>query len=259
MGIFELRRPGDAEAAFDRLTAWLPTLPPPFRGGSRGIELVMEEFLEGPEFSVEGWVHAREVTIAGVTDKWTTDPFHLELQHVHPSGLPDSDQRAIREGTSLVVRTLGLDHCAFHLECKLTPRGFRLIEVAARAGGDYIASHLVPLASGTDFHANCIRVACGQPPVVDARDSLCAGVRFLLATESGRFSGLEGLEETLAMSAVEHVLLEVGPGSSVRLPPDDYDTQRVAAVVARAPDHAAVVAALDAAAGCCRAVIDRGV
>jgi len=256
MGIFELRRPGDVERAFDRLSAWLPGLPRPFRGGAGG-ELVLEEFLEGPEFSVEGWVHDGRVTVAGVTDKWTTEPFHLEYQHVHPSGRPEAEQRALADGAELVVRTLGLDHCGFHLECKLTPRGFRLMEVAARSGGDYIASHLVPLASGLDFHANCIRVACGRPPEAGTRAPLHAGARFLLAAEAGRYAGVDGLAETLQVAAVEHVFPELPVGSAVRLPPDDYDTQRVAAVVARTPDHAALVATLDAVARRCRVRIER--
>lgn len=260
-GIFEVRDRAQAEAAYDRLTAWLPSTPRPWHGapgGGAGVQLILDEFLEGPEFSVEGWVHGGETTIAGITDKWTTEPFHLEYQHVFPSGGSEADQRALRQGTELVVRTLGLDNCAFHLECKLTPRGFRLIEVAGRPGGDFIASHLVPLASGIDFHANYIRVACGQPPVVDSADCLYAGARFLLADREGRFAGLDGLAEVLTAGAVEHVFMEVPVGSALRLPPDDYDLQRVAAIVARAPSHAEVLETLDAAARRCVPRVEPG-
>jgi biotin carboxylase len=255
-GIFELRDRDQAEAAFDRLAGWLQTAPRPFRGGGQG-ELILEELIEGPEFSLEGWVHGGFVTIAGVTDKWTTDGFHLEYQHVHPSGRLDGEQRLLREGAELVVRTLGLDQCAFHLECKLTPRGFRLIEVAGRTGGDYIGSHLVPLSTGVDFHANCIRVACGRAPQMGTVDSLCAGVRFLLARSEGTLLGLDGLAEVLQMGAVEHVFMEVPVGSTLRLPPDDYDLQRVAAVVARGPEHSAVIETLERAARCCIPRVER--
>lgn len=250
MGIFEIRSRREADLAFDRLTGWLRDAPAPWRGDGRA-QLILDEFLEGPEFSVEGWVHDGQVTIAGITDKWTTDSFHLEYQHVHPSGCSGSDQRSLRDGTEQVVRSLGLDHCTFHLECKLTPKGFRLIEVAGRPAGDFIASHLVPLATAIDFHANCIRVACGQPPQVPNLDPLVAGARFLLADRVGRFAGLDGLAELLQLSAVEHVFMEVPVGTGLRLPPDDYDTQRVAAVIARGPDHAAVLETLNAAARCC--------
>jgi biotin carboxylase len=251
MGIFELRERAQAEAAFERLSGWLAGAPRAWRGGSEGGELILDEFLEGPEFSVEGWVHDGAVTIAGITDKWTTDPFHLEYQHMHPSARSGREQAVLREGAERVVHALELDHCAFHLECKLTPRGFRLIEVAGRAAGDFIASHLIPLATGIDFHANCIRVACGKPPVVARTDRLVAGARFLLAERSGVFRGLCGIEQALASGSVEHLFMEIPVGTTVRLPPADYDTQRLAAVLARGPDHATVLDTLaDAARRC---------
>jgi biotin carboxylase len=255
MGIFEVRDRDEAEDAFGRLTGWLRGAPAAWRGAGDG-QLILDEYLEGPEFSVEGWVHDGQVTVAGITDKWTTDPFHLEYQHVHPSGHPESDQRILREGAELVVRALGLDHSSFHLECKLTPRGFRLIEVAGRPAGDFIASHLVPLATGIDFYSNCIRVACGQQPQIRDVDSLYAGARFLLADRAGRLAGLEGLAQLLQLSAVEHVFMEVPVGTMLKLPPDDYDLQRVAAVLARGTDHAAVVETLDTAAQYCHPLVE---
>jgi biotin carboxylase len=256
MGIFEVRDRAEADAAYERLTGWLAGAPRAWRGDGHPGRLILDEFLEGPEFSVEGWAHDGTVTIAGITDKWTTDPFHLEYQHIFPSGADGADRAAIRDGTTRVVRALGLDHCAFHLECKLTPGGFRLIEVAGRPAGDFISSHLVPLATGLDFHANCVRVALGEPPRLSVADSLYAGVRFLLADRAGQFLGLDGLAEVLAMDAVEQVFLEVPVGTPVRLPPDDYDTARVAAVIARAGTHAAVLDALEAAARRCVPRID---
>jgi biotin carboxylase len=249
-GIFEVRDRGQAEAAFDRLVGWLPDMPRPWHGTPDGV-LIFDEFLEGPEFSVEGWAHDGLVSIAGITDKWTTDPFHLEYQHIHPSGRSAADQRVIRDGTERVVRALGLDQCAFHLECKLTPHGFRLIEIAGRPAGDFIASHLVPLATGIDFHANCIRIACGRPPLLDAAYPWYAGVRFVLAERAGRLQAMDGLADVLRMGAVEHVAMEVPVGTELRLPPDDYELQRLAAVVVRAATYDDVRAQLEMAARVC--------
>jgi biotin carboxylase len=246
-GIFEVRDAVEARTAYDRLAALLPGVPVPWRGGAAG-ELILDEYLDGPEFSVEGWVAGGVVTVAGITDKTTTDPYHLELRHVFPSAAAPAAQDAIRAGTDRVLRAIGLDHCAFHLECKLTSRGFRLIEVAGRPGGDYIASHLVPLATGIDLHAACIQIACGQQPPAPAPDGLAAGVHFLLADRPGRFAGVDELAGVLAMSRVEQVFTELPPGADVRLPPADFESQRVAAVLVRAPSPAEVGAALDAAA-----------
>ena len=53
-----------------------------------------------------------------MTDKLTTGPFHLELQHVVPSSLPAGVLTQIVEHTVRIVSILGFDNCAFHLEAK---------------------------------------------------------------------------------------------------------------------------------------------
>ena len=44
-----------------------------------------------------------------------------------------------------------IDHCAFHLEGRLTESGFKVIEIAARPAGGFITSHLIRLSSGHSF------------------------------------------------------------------------------------------------------------
>ncbi len=44
------------------------------------------------------------------------------------------------------------DNCAGHTEVKLTEDGPMIVETGARIGGDYIASDLVPLATGISMH-----------------------------------------------------------------------------------------------------------
>lgn len=86
-GIFLLRDAGGLRPAFDELTRLTGA-----DGGSifrhdRG-ELLLEELLVGSEHSVEGFVHRGEVTVAGITDKTTSEPFRLELAHLHPAPCP---------------------------------------------------------------------------------------------------------------------------------------------------------------------------
>jgi biotin carboxylase len=239
-GIFELHGHEDLRPAYEHLQAIAAK-------GRSGAAFVLEAFLDGPEFSVEGWVHDGRVFVAGITDKWTTEPYHLEYQHIHPSGLPPAKAALIARSSELVVRTLGLDHCAFHLECKLGAGGYRVVEVAARIGGDYITSHLIPLSTGIDFYGDTIRVATGQAPCPEPRESLHAGVRFLLARSEGRLVGLRDVDAMLRTPEVEHLIVEQAPGETIVLPPLEFSRQRVAAVIARHPDYALVLQALSRA------------
>ena len=254
-GIFELHKQEDVEWAFGKLQEIArPEFDPIFR--HYGNELILEEFVPGPEVSVEGWIFDGEVSVVGITDKWTTEPWHLELQHIHPSRLPVADREEIMSKTRLVVKTLGLDYCAFHLEGKLTPAGFRLGEVAARVGGDYITSHLVTMSKGIDFFGELLRLVTGHRPSSEPKQTIgAAGVRFLLAETEGRFAGIHGIEKVLALRDVEHVFLETPPGGSVLLPPRGFLTARIAAVVARHPEYETVAATLEQAAKMCKVVV----
>jgi biotin carboxylase len=238
-GIFELRRPADLQAAFATLQDFArPAVDPIFR--TYGAEFILEEFLSGPEFSVEGWVFQGNSEVVGITDKQTTEPFHLEYQHLYPSALPRDVQEDILAKTRQVVQTLDLNNCAFHLEGKLTPAGFRLVEIAARIGGDYITSHLIPLSTGLNFYAQVLRVVTGQQPRWEATTRLYCGARFLLAQTEGTLRGLAGIEHVLQRSSVEHCFLESSPGAAILLPPRHFAAQRVGAVLVRDPEYSVV-------------------
>lgn len=57
----------------------------------------------------------------------------------------------LKRKTKLAIQSLKIDHCAFHLEGRLTESGFKVIEIAARPAGGFITSHLIRLSSGHSF------------------------------------------------------------------------------------------------------------
>ena len=245
-GIFELRSINDVEPALKELQRITrPQFDQVFR--QFGAEFIVEEFLTGDEFSVEGLIAGGRTHVVTVTDKITSTPYHLELQHTMPSVLPPDALRTIRATTARIVAALGFDNCAFHLEAKWGPRGMKFIEIAARPAGDYIASHLIPLASGVDYFANVIRIAVGAPLALEPDRDLHAGLRFVLAEKPGRFEGLDGIATVGGDPGYPHLFFEHPTGVEITLPPENFGLQRVAAVCARHVDHAGLDALLSAA------------
>ncbi|KZM75383.1 ATP-grasp domain-containing protein [Nocardia terpenica] len=256
-GILELRTEADLEPAMALLQRIAdPAFDPVFR--QFGAEFIVEEYLTGTELSVEGFVAGGVVHQVAVTDKVTTEPFHLELSHRLPSVLPAAALAEIRTRTEQIVGALGFDNCAFHLEAKWGEHGMRFIEVAARPAGDYIASHLVPLATGIDFFANVIRVSTGEPLRLTPDREMQAGLRFVLAESAGRFDGLTGLADLVEDPGYHHVFTEVPVGADVALPPDNFGTQRVAAICARHTDRAGLDRLLDTAGTAVTATVTGG-
>lgn len=244
-GIFELRDESDLEMAVEQLERIArPQFDAVFR--QFGAEFIVEEYLDGDEFSVEGLVAGGESHVVMVTDKVTSVPYHLELQHTMPSTLPADTLAQVQDTTVRVVTALGFDNCAFHLEAKWGRRGMKFIEVAARPAGDYIASHLIPLSCGVDYFANVIRIAVGAPPELAPDRDLHVGLRFVLAETAGRFEGLDGVPTVCADPGYPHVFVEYPVGTEVALPPQSFGSQRVAAVCARHVERAGLDALLSA-------------
>ncbi len=231
-GIFELHSKDDLKLAFAKLKRIArPEFDPIFK--QYGAEFIVEEFITGPEFSVEGLVFNNTVHIVGITDKWTTDSFHLEYQHIFPSKFSKNIQNNIKEKSTTIIKALGFNNCAFHLEAKYTPDGFRFIEVAARPGGDYITSFLVPLSTGINLYSQLICVSLGRAPTLTNNKNYFAGVRFLMAQSEGTLQGWRNLEKVLCCPYVEHAFLEFNLGKKVVLPPNDFVSPRVASFIVK--------------------------
>ncbi|MEV6963187.1 ATP-grasp domain-containing protein [Streptomyces sp. NPDC051207] len=246
-GIFLLRTEEELAPAFAELARLTGADGDGIFRHDRG-DLVLEELLGGTEHSVEGFVHRGEVTVSGITDKTTTEPFRLELAHLHPSVLPAPALAAVHALTREVVTALGFDDCAFHLECMYDPgSGARLVEVAARAGGDFIASHLVGLATGVPFHENVIRVATGRPPRLPDGLTRHAGLRKLMAPAAGKLVRVDGVDTARGVPGVQHIVLDRTPGTTIRLPPAHFSSSAVGAVIATGESAASVQGALAAA------------
>jgi biotin carboxylase len=231
-GIFLLRDEKELRPAFDELVRLTGVDGDSIFRHDRG-DLVLEELLHGSEHSVEGFVHRGEVTICGITDKTTTESFRLELAHLYPSALHGAARTAVQALTHEAVLALGFDDCAFHLECMYDPgAGARLVEVAARAGGDFIGSHLVGLATGVSFHENVIRVATGRAPRLPAQPPLHAGLRKITAPRAGKLVRVDGLDAALGVAGVQHVVLDRAPGTTIQLPPAHFSSSLIGAVIA---------------------------
>ena len=148
-------------------------------------KVLVEEFAEGREYSVEYLSWRGEHRFLAVTEKFTTGaPLFVETGHLQPPKHMDEKTLAnIRSLVPQVLDCLGVRYGASHTELKVDGDGtIRLIECGARMGGDCIGSDLVPLSTGVDFVRGVIDVACGAAPTFEPIGKTCvSAVRFLFS------------------------------------------------------------------------------
>ena len=135
------------------------------KGESRDKQVMLEQFIEGPEFSIEIIVWDGQVNVLTVTDKKTTEaPHFVELGHNQPSCFPEETVALIKDAAVRGVKALGVDKCACHAEVKVQDGKAYLMEIGARMGGDFISTVLTRLSTGIDMVAAAIDCALNIKP-----------------------------------------------------------------------------------------------
>ena len=135
---------------------------------SRDKSVLIEQFIEGPEFSIEIIVWNGKVNVLTVTDKKTTEaPHFVELGHSQPSCFSAEDVEKLKAAAVAGVKALGVNNCACHAEAKLMDGKAYLMEIGARMGGDFISTELTHLSTGIDMVAAAINCALGIEPCLE--------------------------------------------------------------------------------------------
>lgn len=139
---------------------------------SRDQSVMLEQFIEGPEFSVEIIVWDGKVNVLTITDKKTTEaPYFVELGHNQPSVFPAETVDAIKAAAVAGVKALCVNNCACHAEVKVQNGKAYIMEIGARLGGDFISTELTHLSTGIDMVAAAINCALGIEPCLEPTET----------------------------------------------------------------------------------------
>ena len=232
LGVFCIRDPADVDVVAERFRSLDGHLAARDLSSAESFdEFLMEEFLDGPEISVETLTFDRRHVVVAVTDKETGGPGFVEIGHSQPSGC---SAETLREVTRLVTDFLdavGLRNGPGHTEVKLTSRGPRIVESHNRIGGDRI-NELAEIAYGVDMERYALGARFGvvEPLTTSPEPRGGAAVRFL-TPEPGRVVEVTGVDAVHADPAFVDLQLEVEPGDEV--PPLTWNEDKVGHVIAR--------------------------
>ena len=194
--------------------------------------VIIEEYLEGSEVSVEIIVVDGTVHILQITDKLTTGaPHFVEMGHSQPSQLEDENIDAIRDLAVRAVRAVGINNGPAHVEIMLTKKGPRMIELGARMGGDCITTLLVPLSTGIDMIKATIDICLGDVPDLEYKFHKGSAIRYLRQSH-GTIQKIEGVETAKSYEGVKQVTFVKEIGDSVKNINSSVD--RIGYVIAQA-------------------------
>ena len=131
---------------------------------------IVEEYIEGDEYSAECISQNGVHYLLNITKKFTTgSPHFIETGHLEPAGLSDEDIGKIRDTIFKALDALDIKLGASHSEFKYSREDkiVHIIEIGSRMGGDFIGSSLVRFSTGYDYLKMVIDCAVGNDILVE--------------------------------------------------------------------------------------------
>ncbi|MEI6387891.1 MAG: ATP-grasp domain-containing protein [Spirochaetota bacterium] len=193
---------------------------------SRSGRVIVEEYIEGPEFSIDALVYDGEFRIRGFADRHIHfAPYFVELGHTMPSAIDPAIREEVLRVFVSGARALGLSHGAAKGDMKWCPgRGGPFIgEIAARLSGGYMSGWTWPYASGHDLTRDALLLAAGLRPPVDFVDRGGSSAERAFMSIPGQVTGISGLRAAKASPGIKELFVRIRPGDDVVFPSNNVE------------------------------------
>jgi biotin carboxylase len=214
-GVMRADDPASLDTAIERLRALLQT--PELRAERDDAHdtALVEGFIPGPEYAVEGLLHHGVLQALTIFEKPDPlfGPFFEETIYVTPPDLAPDDQAVILRAVARASDAIGLRHGPIHAECRVNADGVFVLEVGARPIGGLCARALRFVGGATSVKAPTsvtleellLRHALGESPDAWQREDRAAGVMMIPIPRRGVFRGVDGVDGARALPDVEDV------------------------------------------------------
>lgn len=206
-------------------------------------ETIFEQFIDGTEATVEGFVVDGRPTTLAISDK----EHYADLPGVArtltwPGNFSPEIAERIARASEATVRALGIPFGITHGEFLIDAQGEPwLVEMAARGGGTRIPSHIVPAVCGFEPTPALIAILLGETPEVTMSRQGAAQLRFLRLPPGKRILGFPNLAELQQIPGVLEIAFNQAVGERVPAVADDRSRHGYVIVSA---DNAAAARAL---------------
>jgi hypothetical protein len=180
---------------------------------------LVEEYVPGPELSIDGLLAAGALTITAVFDKpWTLDgPTFEETLLITPSRLAAPLLAVAISTAGQAARALGLTDGPIHAELRIDERGGRtrpvMLELAARCIGG-LCSRALRFPGGASLEEMVLANALGRP-IPAYRDRRPSGVLMLPVLQPGVLRAVEGRTEAAATPGLTGLIITIPLGQRV--------------------------------------------
>ncbi len=236
-GVIRANNAAELAAALARVSALLR--------GLGQADILIESFIPGREYALEGLLSAGRLTVLAIFDKPDPldGPYFEETIYVTPSRADAATQAALTDCAVAASQALGLREGAVHAEARVNEQGAWLLEIAGRSIGGLCGQTLrFTHSAAVTLEELILRQALGWPLDQTERERQAGGVMMIPIPAAGTLLGVSGEAAALAVPGVESV--EITARRNYPLVPLPEGESYLGFIIARGATPADVEAAL---------------
>ncbi|MBN1492682.1 MAG: ATP-grasp domain-containing protein [Candidatus Omnitrophica bacterium] len=219
-----------------------------FSGHYSSPAVILEEYMEGPEISMDTLVEHDTIHLITVADRHIENPpYFIEMGHTIPSALSKDQIADAFDMMRRAIRAIGIKHGAAKADIKITRDGARIGEITARLSGGFHSQFTEYLATGMNSTRAAVQLAIGErldhfliTPKWDR-----VAIERAVVTRPGRIDSIEGVDEALTIPGIERIILNLREGDIVY--PLRSNLGKVANIIATGNDREEAEAAVSRA------------
>ena len=126
---------------------------------------IVEEYMEGPEYSIDALVYNGTFTVTGFAVRHIKyPPYFIEVGHTMPADLEKKVHDELISVFALGAKSPGLTCGAAKADIKYTSKGPMIGEIAGRLSGGYMSGWTYPYASDLNLTKQGLLIAAGKEP-----------------------------------------------------------------------------------------------
>ena len=213
-GVRKLEDEDDFDVGFDRAK----------RTSTRG-ELILEEYMEGEEFSTDALFYDGDLIHQTIADRIIErEPFFIETGHVLPSQKPKDIQQQILKLAHRAAEALGITVGAAKGDIKMTDDGPKMVEMAARLSGGFMSGWTYPLATGRSIIQDALKIAMGihpEPPLNPPIKQIA--LERAIIPNTGEIREINGIEQVNQLRGIADVSINFEIGDEIQKPRSNLD------------------------------------
>ena len=186
---------------------------------------VVEEYIDGPEFSLDAIVRGGQLVRCGLADRRIVfPPAFVELGHTFPSAASSEVIEAVWSEFEKGVKALGLSWGAAKGDVKYSPgRGAIIGEIASRLSGGYMSGWTYPLTSGRSAVRWAVETALGLELSSQPEETSVPVAERAWIGLPGRIRAVRGVDLARSLPGVKEVFISVAAGSVTRFPRNNVE------------------------------------